>query len=203
MPVLHRLTIIAALALGSCYFPAVGIAQSPSTPTTQPDDEKQLPLLYEFYFHHMETIDQIYAKALNEGRDVSGWKDKGQVVSGMSDTEWSIFHDIAIECRRISRTHDEKIAKVLAQVAQARRSGVGDTHPTELDDLIAERKSLVANSILQFRQQAGETAFQRMNNFLLHNIQASTPAEASKTPVTSVSTGANTASTANAQVVSK
>lgn len=192
-----RKSILCILLVASMRL--TSLSQAPTSAVMPADDEARLPALYEFYFYHLETIDAISAKAIAEGRDISHWKDRAQVQTGMPDGQWTAFHDVAIKYLQDSRALNEKFSKILAQVANAHRTGVGDQHPQALDQLLEERTELLANAIASFRMRADETSYQSMNAFLLKNIQT-IPAAAA--PAVPVPTGGDSAKPSTTQTAS-
>lgn len=139
------------------------------------------PVVYRFFFAHLENLDKIAAQQEAAGKDGKGWRSHEQVAMGLTVDEGAAVKQVAADCNRSLKSQESRLKAAMAAVKSQTPKGKSRKEPApELNRIFAERDQIVSQHIEQLRSLLGEAAFQKLESYLRGNFKPKVKAQASQ-----------------------
>lgn len=144
--------------------PVSSYSQTAVAPPSATDMDTSAAL--QLFFHHLDTIDEMYALASKEHRDTSHWRNYDLIASGLSTEQWDVIRTIASDTRASLLQDDQKLSDLRTLASSGNAFGDSSDRLRAIDEVLKHRAALLQAALLRFRAASNEQAYQTFLSYL-------------------------------------
>jgi hypothetical protein len=129
------------------------------------------PIVYRFFFAHLENLDKVAAQQEARGKDGNAWRSHEQRAAGLSAAEGAVLKQVATDCNLAVKQQRARMrAAFAAQMQAAQGKSLRGPSP-ELRQLAQEGDEMVGQRIERLRAELGEAAFRKLDDYLQRSFK--------------------------------